>query len=189
MDGVAATKRIDAGIKRGPRKALGLRRSVPRRRDEGTGQVQAIPPNLDPQEVLQRYLTEETTSHIAQSYGLSRKSMVAWLRETVPVEWKRVQIIRAHDRKEQGNEGIDDAQDALSLARARETVKSAQWELTSLDPEYQPKQQVTVTNVIQIDSVLDGQVDKLLERLGVSNTPIAAPLQPIIDITPGKQSS
>ena len=182
--------RIDRGVKRGPRKtpdptrtATGPRKSVPRRRDEVTGQVQAIPPTLKPREVLDRYLTEQTTSQIAQSYGVTRKSLVAWLREVAPKEWKAVQLIRAHDRKELGNEGIESATDALSLARARETVKSAQWELTSLDPDYQPKQQVTVSNVIVMDSVLEPMADALIDRIRAR---VAAPAQPnsIIELAP-----
>ena len=136
-----ANKRIDAGIKRGPKAS---RTSVPRRRDPATGKVQAIPPDLDPQEVLARYLSEDTTSQIAASYGISRKSMISWLREVAPKDWKRVQLIRAHDRKDLSNEQIEDSTDPLSLARARELLKSSQWELTSLDPDYQPKQSVTI---------------------------------------------
>jgi hypothetical protein len=134
--------RIDKGVKRGPKIQ---RRPGPgklRRNDEG--KVQAIPDGLNPKEVLDLYLTEETTSQIAARYGVRRKSLVAWLRQVAPEEWRAVQLIRAHDRKEIGNEQLEDAPDALSLARARELVKSAQWDLQALDPDYRPKQEVTV---------------------------------------------
>jgi hypothetical protein len=39
---------------------------------------------------------------------------------------------------------LAEAPDALSLARARELLRSAQYDLTALDPDYQPKQHVTV---------------------------------------------
>jgi hypothetical protein len=157
--------RIDEGIKRGPRKT---RISVPRRRDPITGNVQGIPDGLKPEEVFKRYLTEETTSHIAASYGVSRKTLVAWLRDVDPKGWKRVQLIRAHDLKEQGNETLQAGpEDALSLACAREQVKSAQWELTAIDPDYQPKQHVMVDVDIhvQVDHALTGEAGELLSRI------------------------
>ena len=156
--------RIDEGIKRGPKVQ---RRPGPGklRRSPQTGQVQAIPPDLDPDEVLARYLTEQTTSQIAQSYGITRKSLVAWLRDVRPQGWKRVQLIRAHDRKEFGNEGLESAADALSLARARELVRSAQWELQSTDPDYAPKQQVTVDYSVRIDPALIGRAAELLDQM------------------------
>ena len=105
-----------------------------------------IPPDLNPHEVLQRYLTEATTSQIAGQYGLSRKALVKWLRSTVPTEWKEIQLIRAHANLEQGEDGIEDAeasQSAISLACTRERIKAAQWRLQSLDKDYHPKQEIT----------------------------------------------
>lgn len=131
-------QRIDKGQPR-------TRRSVPRRRNPATNAVQAIPEGLQAHEVLDRYLTEETTSQIAKSYGVARKSLVAWLRETVPQEWHRVQVLRALCRKEDSDEGLEQASDPLSLARAREMLKSAQWELERLDSaNYGDKREVTV---------------------------------------------
>lgn len=130
-------QRIDKGIKRS-------RRSVPRRRSPETGQVQAIPPDLNPKTVLEAYLTEQTTSKIAESFGVTRKSLVAWLRDVCPNEWKQVQIIRALARKEDADEGLETASDPLSLARAREMLRSGQWDLERLDSaNYGQKQEVT----------------------------------------------
>ena len=176
--------RIDEGIKRGPRNK---RRSVPRRRDEATGLVQGIPPDLDPLEVLERYLTEQTTSQIAQSYNLSRKTLVGWLREQAPDRWKQVQIARALCRKDDGDDGIEGACDALSLARAREMLKSGQWDLERLDSSnYGPKQEVT----LQVDhriTVKDALGDSLLELFksvrGVETAALAQP-NSVIDLQP-----
>ena len=67
---------------------------------------------------------------------------------------------------------IENAQDALTLAQAREGFKAWSWIAERRESRlYGAKQEVTVTNVIQIDSVLDGQVDKLLERIAVSHKP------------------
>ena len=153
--------RIDEGIKRGPKQQ---RISVIRRRDPDSGQVQAIPPDLDPNEVLRLYFTEETTSNIAKKFGVRRKSLVAWLRQVAPEQWKAVQLVRAHDRKEQGNEQLEDANDALSLARAREIVRSAQWELQALDEDYRPRQAISVETqpLNKVDVELLGSAQELL---------------------------
>lgn len=169
--------RIDEGIKRGPRKPLKIRRRSPKA-DLGTW---VIPEGLSPQTVLQRYLTEETTSHIAAEYGVSRKALTKWLREQCPVEWKQVQIIRALDQKEQGNEALD-AEDALSLACAREKLKSAQWELTALDPDYQPKQQVT----IELTGDLGERLRRARERVVSGPQQSAVQQLPVIDVVPAQ---
>ena len=157
-----ASKRIDKGIKRGPRSRV----SVPRRRDPETGVVQGIPPGLNPKEVLDKYLTEQTTSQIAKHYGVSRKTLVGWLREVAADDWKRVQIVRALCRKEDGDEQIEFASDALSLARAREMLKSGQWDLERLDsPTYGQKSEVslTVEPLSDVDRALLGDASALLQ--------------------------
>jgi hypothetical protein len=131
--------RIDEGVKRGPR-----RQSVARRRNTETNAVEGIPEGLNPKEVLELYLTAETTSQIAQKFGVKRKTLVGWLRKVAPAEWKQVQVVRAEARKEDGNDGLEVADDALSLARAREMIKSAQWDLERLDSaNYGQKQEIT----------------------------------------------
>lgn len=137
-----AHKRIDEGVKRGPR----IAQRAPRRSPKADLGSWVIPKDLSPDEIIERYLTESTTGQIAAQYGLSRKALTKWLREQRPREWKQVQIVRALANKEDGVDGIKGSRDALSLARARELVKSAQFDLTSLDPEFQPKQQVTITS-------------------------------------------
>lgn len=119
--------RADEGLKR-PRYA----HRPPMRRNE-EGQVEAIPPTLDPDQVLEQYLNAQTTSHIAKALGIKRKSLVRWLREVRPDKWKQVQIIRALIRKEDADEGAEGARDALSLARARDMLRSAQFDLERLD--------------------------------------------------------
>ena len=157
--------RIDEGIKRGPKK----QRIALKRPTEPITLSPIIPATLDPREVLERYLSEPRTSQIAESYGVTRSNLVRWLREVVPDEWKQVQIVRALIFKEDGNEGLDNADNALMLARAREMVKSAQWELERLDSKnYGAKQEVTVVNEVRLETVLDGVCTKLLEKIGAS---------------------
>ena len=151
-------QRIDEGIKRGPK-----RRSVPKRRDPETGQVQAIPLDLDPHHVLQLYLSERTTSQIAKQFGLSRKSLVAWLRKTVPEKWYDVQATRAFCRKEDGDEGLYTASDAISLSRARELVRSGHLDLQALDRAYAPKSEVSMSVTVDLGDKLRRARERVIE--------------------------
>ncbi len=83
----------------------------------------------DPKQVLQRYLAEETTTQIAQSFGVTRSGLNYWLLRVAESEWKDAQMLKALRRKEEAEDEMDTAQDALTLARARERLKSAQWDL------------------------------------------------------------
>ena len=137
--------RIDRGVKRGRKTPINSRAArglTPKPRPDDLGSWK-IPADLNPHEVLHCYLTEQTTSQIASQYGLSRRALVKWLREMVPTEWREIQLLRAHANLENGEDGIEVANDALSLARAREQAKAAQWRLQSLDKDYHPKQEIT----------------------------------------------
>ena len=123
-------QRIDEGVKRS------ARASSPLRRSDDTGLPEAIPAGLDPKLVLDAYLTTPTTSQIAARFGVRRSSLTAWLREVAPVDWKNVQIVRAHAKKEDGDEGVQESLDAFELARAREMLRSGQWDLERLDADY-----------------------------------------------------
>ena len=179
--------RIDEGVKRGPRKkrkdSRELRGLTPKPRPDDLGSWK-IPATLDPDEVIGKYLTEATTTHIAASYGLSRRALVKWLREQRPKEWKEAQLIRAHEKLEIAEDGIENSDDALSLARPRELAKAMQFRITALDPDYRPKQEVMHTGEINLVSVLDGHCDRLLDRIGAAQRHVAPPLTQsnIIDV-------
>jgi len=153
--------RIDDGIKRGPRKRHKLPEHHP---DLGSW---VIPKDLNPDLVLEQYLAAATTTQIAAQHNLSRKALVKWLREQRPKQWRQVQLVRAHIKLEDGEDGIEIASDALSLARAREQAKAAQFRLTALDEDYQPKQQLTVdvNHHINVDQALSEQAVKLVEQI------------------------
>lgn len=122
-------KRIDAGIKRGPRKS----RNGVRKRDPITGQSLAvIPKDLLPSTVLDRYLADEKTSEIALSYNISRSRLHQWLIEHAEEHWKKAQIARAVTALDKAKDGLEEADDPLELARAREQLRGAQWELERL---------------------------------------------------------
>ena len=163
--------RIDEGTRRKPRR----RQSALHRRNEA-GLTESIPPDLDPDYVLQLYLTSPTTARIADKLGIRRSSLTAWLRATQPEKWKAVQTIRAHTRKEDGDDGLYESRNALELARAREVLRSAQWDLERLDDNYRPKQDVThhaSGPLIQINVAPIGQVAmQQVDQTAVSSAPL-----------------
>lgn len=83
----------------------------------------------NPKDVLNRVLNEESTKDIAASYGVTRSALNQWLLANAEEDWKAAQVIRAYKRKEEAEEELDLAQDSLSLARGRERLKAAQWDL------------------------------------------------------------
>jgi len=85
---------------------------------------------VEPKAILARYAEGEKMSEIAPSLGLKGAEQIyrKLLREC-PEEWKEHQAARAIRILEEARDEMELAQDALSLARARERVRSAQWEL------------------------------------------------------------
>lgn len=83
----------------------------------------------DPKQILSRYLTDETTHNIAASYGVTRQALGAYLLKHAEEDWREAQIARAIGRKEKAEDELDTADDPLKLAKARELLKSAQWDL------------------------------------------------------------
>lgn len=176
--------RIDEGVKRGPKKQY---RHTPRKRVNEAGLLESIPPDLNPDHVLELYLSRARTSQIAQELGVRRSTLTAWMRDQRPEGWKKVQVIRALLKKESGDEGIEDANDALSLARAREQLRSGQWDLERLDSSnYGQKQEVAVTHdhKVTIEHTLTGSARELFQSIrGISPSN-----QPVIDIKPEDSS-
>ena len=97
---------------------------------------------VDPKTVLLRYLSDETTKDIAQSYGVTRQALGQFLLKHSEAEWKDAQIARAIARRESEIERLDDIQKAiatanqeerarlkLSLACAEKSLAAAQWDL------------------------------------------------------------
>jgi hypothetical protein len=96
----------------------------------------------DPKTVLARYLSNESTKEIAASYGVTRQALGQFLLKHAESEWKDAQVARAIARKEQADDDLDAIGDKiatadkeerdrlnLSLAHARERLRSAQWDL------------------------------------------------------------
>jgi hypothetical protein len=84
---------------------------------------------VDPKDVLERYLAEESSESIAKSYGVTRAALSLFMLRSAESEWKDAQLTKALRRKENAEELMDRADNALDLTRAREQLRSAQWEL------------------------------------------------------------
>ena len=153
--------RIDEGIKRGPRKPHKERNSI-KARDIAGRVAPTIPIDLDPATVLQRYLTDERTQDIAASYNVTRPALNYWILEKAEESWRKAQIARAISRKEKAEDELEVADHPLTLARAREVLRGAQWELERLFSRlFGQKQELNVT----VNSDLGNRLRRARERV------------------------
>ena len=157
--------RIDEGIPRGPKT---IPSPIPAKE---TSQVERTEPrqgklaNLNAQDVLARYMQGETTTQIADSLDVTRQGLGYWLRQHAQEDWREAQIILAVERKEKAEDDLDAANDALSLARAREQLRGAQWELERVfNRVYAQKQELTgkdggplQVQIVRFGETIEGQ--------------------------------
>jgi hypothetical protein len=85
--------------------------------------------DVDPNDILERYLAEETSTEIAKSLGVTRSALSLFMLKNAEEQWRSAQVVKALRRKEEADELIETASNPLDLARAREKLKSAQWDL------------------------------------------------------------
>ena len=161
--------RIDEGIKRGPRKA---KTALEAPRAPYTVALRPLH-HLSPEtrqsianSVLDRYINGEQVAAIAPEHQVSDVTIYALLLREHPDAWRDIQTARALARLERCQDELTTSSDALSLARAREGIRSAQWELERLLHRlYGVKQEVTVKTEEHISLVLEGDVSQLIERI------------------------
>lgn len=168
--------RIDDGIKRGPRK-IPQRMGI-KKRDPVNGQALAVmPADLKPATVIDRYLEDERTADIAESYGVKRSRLNQWLLTNCNDEWKAAQIARAVTAHEDAKDSLQAACDPLSLGRAREQLRAAQWELERLYARmFGQQSHVTIENVGDLGDKLRRARERSIdsEATVVSDPPHAA---------------
>lgn len=169
--------RIDEGIPRGPR----IPHQPPAERQKQTGVYHAGKlQSLDINAVLVRYLNGETSSEIALTLGCTRQGLAFHLRRHAEEDWREAQIVLAIERKERAEEDLQGASDALSLARAREQLRSAQWDLERVFSRiFGPKQELTIELTGDLGERLRRARERVIEGETVSNTANAA-LLPVI---------
>jgi hypothetical protein len=79
--------------------------------------------------VISRYVDGEKTADIAAELGVHRVRLNQILLAVAEQPWVQAQVALALARKQEAEEEMDGAADGLTLARARERLKSAQWDL------------------------------------------------------------
>lgn len=106
-------------------------------------------------EVLDRYINGEQVAAIAPKFKVSDVTIYALLLREHEGAWKDIQTARSLARLERAQDKLSIADDALSLARAREEIRSAQWELERLlNRLYAQKQEVVHTGTVTISNAL-----------------------------------
>ena len=122
---VEQTRRIDAGIKRGPRKKA----PPPNARDPVTHRYLPIIPPEQREALLQDALESlqqgQTTDEIGKRHGVSGARIRQWLLADDRADQARAayfsqELMNAHDE-------ISSAQDPLTLARGRERFRAVSW--------------------------------------------------------------
>lgn len=85
--------------------------------------------NVKPEDILARYLAEETSTEIAKSLGVTKAALSYFMLKHAENEWKDAQVVKALTRKELAEQRLETADNPLDLARGRELLKAAQWDL------------------------------------------------------------
>jgi hypothetical protein len=85
--------------------------------------------DVKPTDILARYLAEETSTQIAKSLGVTKAALSYYMLKHAETEWKDAQVVKALTRKEQAESYLESADNPLDLARGRELLKAAQWDL------------------------------------------------------------
>jgi len=84
------------------------------------------------QVLLIGYNEGKQVADMAPEFGISDVTAYALLLREHEADWREAQKARAMARLERAQHALGTAPDALSLARAREEVRAAQWELERL---------------------------------------------------------
>jgi len=179
-----AHKRIDAGIKRGKRQNMPIaanRISQDRLEPFDKGRLA----NLDVERVVERFIGGETSTQIAASYGVTRQGLTWWLRSHAEEHWKESQIVQAIERKDRAEDMLEAASDSLSLARARELLRGAQWELERMfSKHYGQKQEVTgkdggplQVQIVRFGQTIEGQATVSSDTQCTAQTPVLPLIQ------------
>ncbi len=109
-----------------------------------------------------RMMQGETLHQIAARHGISRQALWVWL-NNMGDEYKQLRDLYIDTRLFEADEELDCAADQLSLARAREKIRSAQWYAERRDrARYGQQQQLSdsgpVQVVINLGSISDPKV-------------------------------
>jgi hypothetical protein len=109
----------------------------------------------DPQAVLQRIRKGEGLRSIGESLGMSHEGVRKWLFREVGVEYHEIQTEGLIERVVYADKRLEEADDPVDIARAREMAKFARMDLERRRPGlYGQKTHVTVENVTDLGDAL-----------------------------------
>ena len=106
---------------------------------------------VNPKDVLDRYLAGETSPEIAKSLGVTKQALSHWLCNEAEADWKSAQFVKAFTLKEEADELVKSATNPLDLARAREMLRSAQWDLERVCRRIYGQDAPTAAQAVQIN--------------------------------------
>lgn len=120
--------------------------------------------------VLFRVSEGERTADIASELGISRVRLNQLLLQYAEDDWRSLQVARALTAKEKAEDLLETAPDGLTLARAREQLRAAQWDLERLLSRlYGQKQQVEHTSSPVINFVFTSTETHTPKQITVIN--------------------
>jgi hypothetical protein len=149
--------------------------------------------NFKPDKVLIRYLHGEEIADIADSLGVHPKALnYHLLKEEFREAWRKAQVAVSQAELQEAKAVIRSAPDALSLSRAREALRSAQWDLERLESRlYGQKQELTITDKTDLgdrlrrarERTIEGEVQRITDVMSNTSTDknqalIEGPIQP-----------
>jgi transposase-like protein len=128
----------------------------------------------DPKAILGQYLQGKKTAEIAKAYGVSRQALGYWLRQHAEEDWRQAQVVLATHRKEDAEEALDSAKrtsSPLALARARERLKAAQWDLERVCRRIYGDSGAPVVSADQLETLLVRVSSRMLQEKQVNALP------------------
>ena len=142
-------------------------------------------PQFDATTVLERYLHGEEIADIAASLGVHPKALnYHLLKDGIRERWRNAQAAVSQAEYQESKEVVRTATDALSLARAREIMRSCQWDLERLEARlYAPKQEVTgkdggplQVQIVRFGQTIEGQSTVVDDAQCSAPTPVLPPI-------------
>lgn len=112
--------------------------------------------NVDHELVLSRLRGGETPAQLGKSLGISHQAVYEWLLKNYPEDWAAISASKALARLEIAEAGMDEAEDQVSISKARESHRMGQWTLEKVarrmygDPKHE-NTGVEITVVIARD--------------------------------------
>ena len=89
----------------------------------------------DTSQILARLMAGEKPKQVANSLGISREALNAWLLSHAPEEWRAISTGKSLARMEDAQELIESAEEQIDINRGRELGKLAGWHMERMLPK------------------------------------------------------